>query len=165
LTLIRHSLDTVGLDSTKVPESFSGVFKLRFPQQGQYKLFVVHSATKEVLSSVHKVHVNLCGDSVIPQDLQLRTKYDNKEEEKQPPRPLLRHAGVLTISGHHAVLVPHSVLPSVNSDGGSFSVSFWFRLLDTAAGHFRAFFYKGACYNIAIMDTQPTLSVTSIQCG
>jgi hypothetical protein len=126
-----------------VPETYSGIFKLRFPRQGQYKLFVVHSITKEILSSVHKVHVKLCGDNVVPSDLHLQARHDNKQEEKKPPRPLVRHSGVLAISGHHAVLVPQSVLPPLSSGGGSFSVSFWMRLLDSAAGNFRAFFYKG----------------------
>jgi len=129
--------------STGVLETYAGVFKLRFPRHGQYKLFIIHSVTKEILSSVHKIHVQLCGDNVIPSDLPLQSRFSDEEEEKQPPRPLVRHPGVLAISGHHPVLVPQSVLPPLHSNGGSFSVSFWFRLLDSAAGNFRAFFYKG----------------------
>jgi hypothetical protein len=139
-----HSLEAGSHVTTAVAESFSGVFKLRFPQQGHYKLLVIHSTSKKVLSSVQRVHVRLCEDNVIPQDWQLQSKYDNKEEEEKPPRPLVRHAGVLAVSGHHAVLVPQSVLPPLSSaGGGSFAVSFWIRLLDSPAGNFRAFFYKG----------------------
>jgi hypothetical protein len=132
--------------SASSSDTYSGVFKLRFPTPGQYKLFVINSASKQVLSSVHSLQVTLCGDSVIPADLQLQTKFDNMEEEKKkPPRPLLRHAGVLAVSGRHAVLVPQTELPPLSSGGGSFSISLWINLLDSAPvqGHFRAFFYKG----------------------
>lgn len=151
-----HSLETVGHDHSAVLETYAGVFNLRFPRQGQYKLFVIHSTTKKILSSVHKVKIQLCGDNVIPSDLPLQTRLDDDDdnsegkEEKQPPRPLVRHAGVLAISGHHSVVIPHSALPPLHSNGGSFSVSFWFRLLDSAAGNFRAFFYKGTEYSNSV---------------
>lgn len=132
------------LDATPVPSVLSGVFKLRFPQQGKYSIFVIDSVSKQVLSSVHQVHVKSCGDNVVPADLPRLWKHDNQEEERRPPRPVLRHSGVLAISGRHAVLVPQSVLPtSSGTGGGSFSVSFWLRLLEGPTGRFRAFFYKG----------------------
>ena len=136
------SLTAASEDST-VAEKYSGVFRLRLPHQGKYSVFIMNTRTMQVLSSVHRVSVKLCGDSIVPDDVTVRDKFDNTVEEKSPPRPLLRHSGVLALSGHHSVLVPHSVLPPLSSSGGSFSVSFWTRLLDEPTGSFRAFFYKG----------------------
>ena len=124
-------------------ETFHGIFKLRFPQQGEYKLFVINSHTKRLLSTVHKIKVNLCGDNIVSHDLNFRSKFDSNDVEETPPRPLVRHSGVLAVSGLHPVIIPHSMLPPVSSNGGSFSISFWIRLLESATGKFRALFYKG----------------------
>lgn len=137
---VSVTLRTDTLSGSSSPIAEEGLFTLRLPRPGTYQVFVLHSATKRVMSSVHLVSASLCGDSIVPADLSLLSRqHGARDTTETPPRPLLRHSGVIAVSGKHPLLVPHAELPS----SGTFSVSLWLRLLSSPEGFFRAFFYKG----------------------
>jgi hypothetical protein len=49
--------------------------------------------------------------------------------------------GVLSVTGKDSIKIPHNAVPAMTK--GTWSLSFWIRLLDKPTGTFRALFYKG----------------------
>jgi hypothetical protein len=104
-----------------------GVISLRLSRPGSYHLFMIHTETKQLISKIHRVKIDVnflfsprlsilsqvCGQLVTPTPY--HQKNEMKQRESNPPRPLLRYKGVFSISGKgsgRGITVPNKLLPS-----------------------------------------------------
>jgi hypothetical protein len=146
----------------------SGKKTLRVSEVGKFHLFAVNSKTGEVLSNLWEITVGHCPDNgeLLPSIL-MGGHHKQLKEDLKELTPIFSQNGVYAVTGQHSVVIGDSAFPVMVSTftkvllcillfygiayvqtTGSWSISFWIRLLEIPTGAYRSLLYKGSSDNI-----------------
>ena len=115
------------------------------------KLYLLDGRSMSVISDVLTVRVSsICNSETIPVPVSTRNNnhsshnlenFQSIKPVNNSPIPFYQMNSLLSLSKAHGIVLAHD--SDLNFQLGSWSISFWIRLLETTDGKFTTLFFKG----------------------
>ena len=120
------------------------------------KIYLLDGRSMSVISEVLTIHVSsICNSETIPVvSISVRNNHHHQHSSHDhlenfqiikssvnSPSPFYQMKSLLSLSKAHGIVLAYD--SDVNFQVGSWSISFWIRLLETADGKFTTLFFKG----------------------
>lgn len=136
----RELIEVIPKSNPKKLDS-AGNIKFRLRELGKYKIFALNTSKMSLISNIEEVIIKGCEIDMVP-SLTSTISLPNLEEEIRPPIDAIRIKGIIGLKGKQSgITIPSDSIAAMQK--GTWSLSFWVRLLEGPTGSFRPLFYKG----------------------
>jgi hypothetical protein len=118
-----------------------GKIAIRPTEDGIITIFALNSSSMSIIPNTsYKINIKQCNPSYFIPNL-LKDLNELEDSTNTIPIPLTRIEGAIALSGKNSIKFPQNSYSEL--ENGSWSLSFWIKIIEGPNGNYRSLFYKG----------------------